>query len=154
VWAFERLLTRADAVLSRSNHKGQGWAEYVRLVRRAAELYQGPFLGGDAEAPWATALSDRLRRRFLREHIRVGEHREQNGEWQEAVNCYEAGLRVDPCAEDICRRLMKAYQHLGRPAEMMSIYNSLKEALRNRRGTSPSAETERIRQSLENLRGE
>ncbi len=94
------------------------------------------------------ALSDRLRRRFLREHIRAGEYHERSENWQEAVNCYEAGLRVDPCAEDICRRLMKAYQRLGRPAEMAAIYNSLKEALRNRLGTSPSAETEGMLKSL------
>jgi len=148
VWAFERLLTRADGVLLNSDHNGQGWAEYIRFVHRAAELYQGSFLGGDAEAPWATTVSDRLRRRFLREHIRVGEHREQNGQWQESVNCYESGLRVDACAEDVCRCLMSAYNHLGRPTEVLAVYRRCREALANQLGVNPSAETESLLKRL------
>ncbi len=147
-WAFERLLTRAGGVLSHPVKNSQGWTEYLRLVHSAAQLYRGPFLGGDAEAPWATTLADRLRRRFLREHIHAGEYREQNGQWQEAVNCYESGLRVDACAEDVCRRLMNAYHHLGRPTEVLAVYRRCREALANQLSVNPSVETESLLKRL------
>ena len=63
-------------------------------------------------------LNDRLRRRLLRQLVQVGQIWEQAEDLQQAANVYEEGLRVDPCAEDVCRRLMTVYYSLGRPGEI------------------------------------
>jgi DNA-binding SARP family transcriptional activator len=43
---------------------------------------------------------------------------------------------------------MTAYHKLGRPAESLSVYNALKEALNDRLGIGPSEETNRIVKQL------
>lgn len=144
VWAVERLLERVEAAV-RENGPG---TDSIRLLRRASELYKGPFLGADPEASWSTSTADRVRRGLLRHLSKFGQDYERQAQWQEAASVYEAALRVDPCAEDACRRLMTAYHHLGRPAEVISAYRHCKEALNNRLGVALAIETERLLKKL------
>jgi DNA-binding SARP family transcriptional activator len=115
VWAVEHLLA------------GSGARE--QPLRRALDLYRGPFLDGEgSELPQAAALADGLRRTDA----------------QKAADWYEEGLRVDPCAEDVCRSLMTTYHKLGRPAAVREAYERCRSALAERLGGALSAETERI----------
>ena len=120
------------------------WAETIRVAQRAAELYRGPFLGGDGEPPWATALGDRIRRRLLRQLLWVGQSWEGKENLHEAARVYEEAVRVDPCAEDVCRSLMNVYRYLGRPADVVATYDHCRKALAGRLGTLPSAQTETL----------
>ena len=108
----------------------------------------GPFLGGEADSPWATAMADRLRRRLLRQVMQVGLHWERTGEWQKAADYYANALRVDSCAEEASRRLMIACHHLGRAAEVEAAYRCCREALAARLGVTPSPETQTLLRSL------
>jgi DNA-binding SARP family transcriptional activator len=143
VWAVERPLGRLESA-ARNASDERAWNEVIRLVERAVNLYKGPFLAGDADAPWAIPLNDRLRRRLLRQLVQIGQYWEQAEDLQQAANMYEEGLRVDPCAEDVCRRLMTVYQSLGRPAEILATYRQCQEALAARLGISPSVETDSL----------
>ena len=49
----------------------------IGLIHRAAKLYRGSFLGSDDDIPWATALTDRIRRRLLRQLLWVGQNWEE-----------------------------------------------------------------------------
>jgi LuxR family transcriptional regulator, maltose regulon positive regulatory protein len=120
------------------------WAETIRVAQRAAELYQGPFLGGDGEAPLAAALGDRIRRQLLRQLLWVGQSWEEKENLHEAARVYEEAVRVDPCAEDVCRSLMNVYRHLGRPADVVATYDHCRKALAGHLGTLPSAQTETL----------
>ncbi len=144
VWAVERLLGRAETAAARAEKDEHGWADAAQATERAAKLYQGAFLGGDADSPWTASLTDRLRRRLLRQIVLVGQQRERTAQWHQAAICYETGLRVDPCAEDVCRLLMLVYQRLGRPAEVQATYHVCREALASRLGVQPSRETEAL----------
>lgn len=146
-WAIERLLARAEAV-ARGNGDEHSWDKAIQLVQKATDLYKGPFLGNDSEAPWAATFADRVRRRLLRQLTVLGQQWERKQQWQRAADLYEEALRVDPCAEDACRRLMTAYDHLGRPAEVISAYRHCKEALANRLGVNPSVESELLLKNL------
>ena len=95
VWAVERVLGRAEAA-----------ADGKEDVRKAVGLFRRVSIGG--EAP------ERLQRRLLRQIVRTARHCERS-DALEASDWYEEGLRVDPCAEDLCV-LMTAYHRLGRPA--------------------------------------
>ena len=124
------------------------WSEAFKLIQKAVELYKGPFLGGDADVPWAIPLNDRLRRRLLRQLVRVGHHWEEREDLHQAISVYEEGLRIDPCAEDVCRRLMTTYHAVGRPSEILAAYQHCRDALAAKLGTTPSVETDSILSQL------
>jgi LuxR family transcriptional regulator, maltose regulon positive regulatory protein len=134
VWAVERLLRRAETA-----------ARPDEFARKAANLYRGTFLDErEFEIPQATALADDLRRRLVRQIVRIGRQYEQV-DWQEAVDWYEEGLRVDPCAEDIYRSLMSTHRRHGRTAEVENVYRRCQTALAAQLGTTPSVETRALR---------
>ena len=137
VWAVERLLGRAETA-----------ANPQELTRKAAGLYRGAFLDErEVELPQATALAESLRRRLLRQLVRVGRQCEQANR-QEAVDWYEEALRVDACAEDVCRSLMTAYHRLERSADVVAAYRRCRTALAARRDLAPSAETQKLFETL------
>jgi LuxR family transcriptional regulator, maltose regulon positive regulatory protein len=130
VWAVDRLLGRAETATSPGE-----------FARKAADLYQGAFLGDrDLELPQATALAHGLRRRLLRQIVRAGRQCEPN-EPQQAVDWYEDGLRVDACAEDVYRSLMNVHHRLGRSAEAEKVYRRCQTALAAHLGATPAPET-------------
>jgi LuxR family transcriptional regulator, maltose regulon positive regulatory protein len=130
VWAVERLLGRAETAASPGE-----------FIRKAADLYQGAFLGDrELEIPRATALADGLRRRLLRQIVRAGRQSEPTDP-QQAVDWYEDGLRVDACDEDVYRSLMNVYQRLGRSAEAEKVYLRCQTALAAHLGATPAPET-------------
>jgi DNA-binding SARP family transcriptional activator len=145
--ALERLVARSEAVLT-TNGNQEAWQQATELIQRAVALYRGPFLGGDPEASWGVSLADRLRRRLLRQLKLIGQRYEQEEQLQQAADLYEEALRVDCCAEDVCRRLMILYHQLGRPSEVASIYRQCREALNSQFGINLSAETDELLKTL------
>ena len=128
VWAVERVLGRAEAA-----------ADAKEDVRKAVGLFRRVSIGG--EAP------ERLQRRLLRQIVRTARHCERS-DALEASDWYEEGLRVDPCAEDLCRSLMTAYHRLGRPAAVEEVYRRCRTALADRYGKTPAPETEELFRAL------
>jgi len=137
VWAIEHLLARRDAGSLRDDD-----------VRKAVGLYRGVFLAGEeGEIPQATALADGLRRRLLRQINQLARQHEAT-DGARAAEWYEEALRIDPCAEDTCRLLMRAYHQLGRRAAVADVYGRCRSALATHLGGIPSPETERLFKSL------
>jgi two-component SAPR family response regulator len=120
-WACERLLSRAESA-TRNNGYEPLREETIRIIQRALELYKGSFLGNDPDAPRVTVLADRLRQRLLRQLVRMGQYWERTEAIEQAAEVYEDAMRVDPCAEDVCQRLMSTYHLLGRPALYCRYY--------------------------------
>jgi LuxR family transcriptional regulator, maltose regulon positive regulatory protein len=147
VVALEHLLERSDLALRNASDEHL-WSEAFKLTQKSLELYKGSFLGGDADAPWATPLDDRLRRRLLRQLVRVGQHWEEREDLHQAISVYEEGLRIDPCAEDVCRRLMTTYYAVGRPSEISAAYQQCRDALAAKLGTTPSLGTDSLLSQL------
>jgi DNA-binding SARP family transcriptional activator len=147
-WAVERMLGRAEAAAVRLPQDDKAWDEIVQATERAVDLYQGSFLGGEADLPGATALADRLRRRLLKQVVQLSLRCEGRADWQKAADWYTAALKVDPCAEDASRRLMVACHHLGRPAEVELVYRRCRHALAERLGVTPSSETQALLRNL------
>jgi LuxR family maltose regulon positive regulatory protein len=143
VWVFERLLGQAEA----------RWREglkdsAVQLGQKAMEIYKGPFLEREIEQPWAISMRERLRGKFMRNVGKLGQYWEQAGQWEKSVDCYQKGLEVDELAEEFYQGLMTCYQHLGRRAEALSIYNRCRRTLAQAFGIEPSAKTNSIYRSL------
>jgi DNA-binding SARP family transcriptional activator len=144
--AVERLLQKAEAIPDHDEEVAS--ATKIELINRAAKLYQGPFLGDDPESSLGNRRSDRLRRRLVRLLAGVGQHWEGQERLSDAIQSYEEALRIDPCAEDICRQLMTAYHRLGRPSEISTTYRFCKDALQAQVGTLPSAATDTLLNTL------
>ncbi|MCX5915476.1 MAG: BTAD domain-containing putative transcriptional regulator [Deltaproteobacteria bacterium] len=143
VWAFGRILGQADV-----RWKEKSKENAVRLVEKAMDLYKGPFLFREIEQPWAAAMSERLRSKFLRSVGRLGQYWQEAGQWEKALDCYQKGLEVDNLAEEFYQGLMICHQHLGRRAEALSVYNRCKRALSQAFGVEPSSKTDGIYRSL------
>jgi len=79
-------------------------------VRRATErlfgLYRGPFLAGEADAPWLLERRERLRGQFARIVAGAGRYWREIGEPQQAIELQERCREVEPSAGPQLDRLL------------------------------------------------
>jgi DNA-binding SARP family transcriptional activator len=135
-FAVERLLQDSNA------------PDAMQRIERALKLNNGPFLGGDTDFPSALPLADKLRRDLLRAITSAARQSEQSEAYEVALKFYEKGLTIDPCAEDLCRRVMTIYHTLGRPKEVQAAYEQLQKSLEHQLARKPSAESEGVMRRL------
>lgn len=147
-YAFESLLEKAGRLL-REHQKGDSLIEGERLAEKALSLYNGPFLGEEANPPWSIAFQERLRSKFIRGVGNLGNHFERTRQWDRAVECYRKGLETDELAEEFYQRLMISYLSLGRKAEAIAVYNRCRKILQSALGVDPSPGTVAIYQAIQ-----
>jgi LuxR family maltose regulon positive regulatory protein len=138
-WAFERLITQASE--SRKQNKTDCALD---SMEKAIGLYHGSFLAGESEEPWMVSPSERLRSKLLRNVSWFGSHLEGAGAWQHAADHYERCLEMDDLVEDIYRRLIVCYNHIGKRSEALATYQRCKKTLMSVLGIFPSPETEAL----------
>jgi len=131
VWAFEDLLAGSDADTT-----------------EVLSLYRGAFLAEDDGEPWPVTMRERLRGRFIHAVAEIGRRLEDNKRPDDAIACYLRGLDADPVIEQFYQGLMRCYTTLERRSEALSAYQRLKRILSISLGVAPSAQTERLYQSL------
>ena len=141
--AFERMLKEAEDYAKNEDKKSA-----TQLLEKVVALYKGPFLGGEADEPWAISYNERLRSKFLRAIERLGNYLEGEGDLNRAVDCYQKAIEVDDVAEMFYRRLMICLKKLGRRPAVISTYKRCKKTLSANLGLEPSPETKAIKESL------
>jgi DNA-binding SARP family transcriptional activator len=141
--AFEHILEQAENVLAKANGD-----RAIPLFEKAIALYQGPFLGEEADQPWAISYSERLRSRFLQSIRKLGSCFEETGELSKAVDCFQRAIEVDDLAEVFYQRLMHCLKQLGRRADALEVYQRCRKTLGVCLGLEPTPETEAIYKSL------
>jgi len=136
-WAFER---SAAQLVTPTNAGGKELTgpELNALQEQVLRLYTGPFLMGEAEQTWMLRMRERLRSRFHRSVVRLGDHRERAQDWCGAADLYQRALEIDDHSEDIYRRLLTLQVRLGRGAEGMSTYECYRCMLAEGFGSKPS----------------
>lgn len=117
-------------------------SERQRLLEHALSLYRGAFLDGDAVEPWSLPTRERLRGRFIRHSAKLGRLREECGEWNKAIACYQRGAEADQLAEEFYQGLMRCYRRLDRRAEGIAVYRRLRQTLSIILGIAASPATE------------
>lgn len=115
---------------------------------RALSVYRGAFLQQDGDSPWAVAMRERLRARFIQIIDRQGRRLENQNRLHEAIECYLRGLEADDLAELFYQRLMQCYRVLDRPAEALSTFRRLRQTLSVTLGIKPSDESEVLYRQL------
>ncbi len=164
-WAFESMieeaehdaLQSADLGRSKETQKRQrsrsafGTPQSERmypLLERILRMYRGNFLPGDASQSWSISYRERLRSKFIRTILKLGEQLEHKGQFEKAVECYQKGLEVDSLAEAFYQRLMICCRQLGQQAEGIAVYRRCHSVLSSRLGLTPSSRTESIYKTL------
>jgi LuxR family maltose regulon positive regulatory protein len=131
-WAFEDLLARSQT------------ADAEELL----SLYRGSFLAEDDGEPWPVTMRERLRGRFIHAIAEAGQRLEATKCPEAAIQCYLRGLDADPVVEHFYQGLMRCYASLDRLSEALSAYERLKRKLSITLGLNPSAQTEKLFQSM------
>jgi DNA-binding SARP family transcriptional activator len=141
-WAFELFLDEADRLA-----EAEQPVQAAKLLSKAALIYRGDFLAGE-KAPWMSAPRARLHQRFVRAMHDLGGYHHSQGRYETAIECYQKGLQVDGCAEQLYQGLMQNYRLLGRKSEALAAYRRCKRLLSIVMNVQPSPGTEGIRRSL------
>ncbi len=144
LWTFER----------EAQHLMRAYADAPSFAERAEEtlwLYRGHLFAHEADQAWMLAPRERLRRIWLALVRRLGDHHEARGECGRACELYQRTVDMDPLAEEVYRRLMRCQQKAGESAEAMHTYHCCREQLVTVLGVAPSAETERLYNTLRSV---
>jgi LuxR family transcriptional regulator, maltose regulon positive regulatory protein len=113
----------------------------------AIDLYRGHFMQNDSYA-WLLSERERLRSKFLREAVAVGQTLEATHNHRQAASFYSKCLEVDSAAELLYRQLMLCLRANGRNAEAADIYHRCRRVLGDSLGVKPSKETQQVYESL------
>ncbi|GBC61115.1 hypothetical protein DENIS_2075 [Desulfonema ishimotonii] len=146
-WQFERVFGQADSRWKKGAD-AENFPEAIALTQRAIDIYQGGFLSEDQYEIWTTSRRERLRSKFLRGIIKLGQHWEKEEKWENAIECYQRGLEVDAFAEELYRRLMFSYYRIGHRAEALNVYERCKQLLAATLDIEPSPQTLAIGRKL------
>lgn len=152
-WAFKRIFARSGKAL-REDAGGASGEDAAALLEKALGLYRGEFLEDEKEAPWAVAMRERLRIKFLRCVMDAARIRETVGDWEKALACYRKGLAADDLHEEFHRGIMICHHRLGRSSEALAAYQCCRRTLQAALGVDPSPETEAVLASVRKGHGE
>lgn len=141
IWALENLLDKLEK-------ESRNTEAPLTLFDRAIELYRGPFLPGEDNAPWAITPRKRIQSRFLRLLMEQARRLQQNNAWQHAIEIYEKGLEADHLSERLYQRLMECYLAMGHRAEALAIYRRCRDLFQAVMGMEPSPETQALYQRI------
>ena len=132
---------------SKSRSNTQKTATMPHHLSEIIRLYRGPFLG-DEENISALQFREQLRNVFLLAISETGQYYESSEQWQQAIDCYENGLKVENLTEAFYQRLIICYQQIDLPAEALRVYDRCKKVLEEEFGIPPSAKTKMLSQQV------
>jgi LuxR family transcriptional regulator, maltose regulon positive regulatory protein len=139
-WSFERIFRQAEKFWNKKEEKG-AVTEAMRLTEKALQIYKGHFLPHDTECVWTISYRERLRSRFLRLVMNIGNHMEQTNQWKKAIEYYQRALEIDDLAEEFYQHLMICCYRLGQQSEAIEVYRRCHNTLQAVLGSDPSART-------------
>ena len=133
---FHSLCSRAETQLEEGRTR-----EALTTYAKAVALYREDFLARDIDAPWAEALRESLKQRYIQVLLRVARNYETLGSWTKAVHHYEMALECDPVLEEAYRRLMTLYADKGKRSQALQVFEKCRENLRKHVDVEPDEVT-------------
>jgi DNA-binding SARP family transcriptional activator len=146
-WAFERIYELSENMWKGSRLRSSS-SEIIEFTEKAIDFYRGHFLPMDDELPWTVSYRERLKTKFRRLVMKLGDYLEEAGQWERAVEYYERALDVDDLAEELYQHLMTCHIKLGQWTEAIRVYHRCKKALSSSMGIEPSPKTQAIYRNL------
>ena len=120
----------------------------VRLYEAACQLYEGDFLAEEPYTDWAAAPRDRLRLQAVEIQTRLLDLYIERADYGPAILLGRQILGLDPCNEQVHRRLMGCYSEAGQRHMALSQYRRMAAALWEAFQVLPSAEATALYSSL------
>jgi DNA-binding SARP family transcriptional activator len=117
------------------------WVDAFAFQHGAIEHYPGPLFGDEAVASWWASARERLHQRFLRRTAERAGTLERDGDFEQALGLYEAGLAQDSLAENLYRGAIRCHLAAGRAADALRVYRRCRDQLSIVLGVRPSAIT-------------
>jgi SARP family transcriptional regulator, regulator of embCAB operon len=131
---------RADRAGNRENA--------VRSYEAACQLYEGDFLAEEPYTDWAASPRDRLRLQAVEIQTRLLDLYLERADYGPAILLGRQILTLDPCNEQVHRRLMTCYSEAGQRHLALSQYRRMAVALWEAFQVHPSAEATALYSSL------
>ena len=135
----QRFQAAADAV--RKLHPAD--EGYVTELRRAVEIYRGPF-ASTVDAEWADDLRRILDERFLELAGRLASALVEGGQYADASDVYERILSSDPLNEPACYGAMKCQLALHNPEAADKMYRRYRSIVEAELGQKPGEAIEEL----------
>ena len=120
----------------------------LRSYEAACQLYEGDFLAEEPYTEWAAALRDRLQLQAVEIQTRLVDLYIQRADYGPATMLSRQILTLDPCNEQVHRRLMTCYAQAGQRHLALSQYRRMAAALWETFQVLPSAESTAFYSSL------
>lgn len=145
VWALERRLGALKTLLD-DRHSDMNACE--AQILDALNLYQGPFLGLEPDAPWLLSTRERIRNRLVAVITDAARRFAQEGDCQRVQELCEHGLMVDDLSEQLYRGLMGCQAANGNRGMALRTYERCREILAAKLATMPDPATEIMRHAI------
>lgn len=115
-----------------------GPEERMKALENAAELYRGDFLEGKIYEEWAVFFTEQYRRRFFECAEKLCQYYEQTGRFEQEENLCEKARRIDPFAEEMQLRFLKALAEQQKFSLAIAEYQKITELYYQELGMQPS----------------
>jgi DNA-binding SARP family transcriptional activator len=123
-------------------------ADAADLAARLLALFVGLPLEHDEGLSWRDGTRERYRSALVRAVRALAGALEESGQSAQSIALIETTIAREPLAESLYQVLMRAYIRLGEHAEAMRVYRQCRQMLSVLIGAAPSAETERVKESI------
>jgi SARP family transcriptional regulator, regulator of embCAB operon len=123
-------------------------ATAMRAYEAACQLYEGDFLAEEPYADWTASMRDGLRLDAIAVHTRLVELYIERSEYGPAALLGRRILAMDPCNEQVHRRLMTCYARAGLRHLALAQYHRMATELRDAFQARPSTESWALYQTL------
>lgn len=133
---FEKLVKIGET----SENEEERLAAYLKAV----ELYRGDFLPSFSTEPWVIPVSAYYHNIYIHALLNALPILENNNRFQEAVTLCRSAIKVAPDHEGLYQHLMEDLLNLGKPNDVITVYNDMRSLFLVSFGIMPSEELRAI----------
>jgi len=144
-------LYRFRRLLQQDRARPMADGERIALLREALDLWRGEPLGG-VPGDWAARTRQAWRQLYLDATVAWADVQLRMGGAAAVIGPLAELVADSPLAEPLAGALIRALYTVGRPADALDLYATVRHRLADQLGADPSAELQRLQQAI--LRGE
>lgn len=121
----------------------------VEAYEEAIRLYRGEFLEADRYEEWTLEPRAEWRDRYTTALARLAEGYANLGDYHRAAIACREAFNFQPWRESVMQQLMRYHHTAGERSEALHVYERGAKALKEQLDVQPSAETETLRQQVQ-----
>ena len=122
----------------------RGLPEAISAYERTTSLYRGDFIADEMLDEWVCTERETIKEAYLFSLDRLSTHYTTCHQYERAATLCEQVLLKDNCRENVHRRLMHCYYHLGQRDKAIRQFHKCTEALKLELEVTPSQVTHEL----------